>query len=213
VTRLFGAAADAGLNEAWQAIFRGDPAAQQIIHVLAPPAGAQTPAWLDGFAAYEAWQRDGRVAGAETWRAFADTAAGWPYVGNARRAAAAGIPNVRIYVLERDGWAAAPAWHRYLAEAHAPGISAMAGETLYRVWREDLRDAGLPDRDCDANIWGAAVMLTGYRDGDVDWREFLSGDGEGDLARFAAERAFVTAVRDFAAAHCERAELPSLTAP
>jgi len=189
---------------------RGNPVPQQIVHVLAPPAGTERPAWLDGFAAYEAWERDGRTAGPQTWRAFAEVAAAWPYVRNARRAAAAGIPNVRICLLERAGWAAAPAWQRYLAQVHAPGTSALAGEVLYRVWREDCRDAGLADRDCDVNLWGAAgVMVTGYRDGDVDWREFLTEDS-GDPGRFAAERTFVAAVRDLAAARGERAELPRL---
>jgi hypothetical protein len=74
--------------------------------------------------------------------------------------------------------------------------------------------AGLPDRDCDVNLWGAAgIMLTGYRDGDVDWREFLDGSDDGDLARFEAERGFVTAVRDLAPVCGDRVDLPRLPYP
>jgi hypothetical protein len=50
-------------------------------------------------------------------------------------------------------------------------------------------------------------MLTGYRDGDVDWRLFLAGDrGHG---RSVEEREFIVAMRDFARAHGELIKLPA----
>jgi hypothetical protein len=91
---------------------------------------------------------------------------------------------------------------------HLPAIAALAGETLYRVWLEDCTDAGLPDRDYDVNLWGAGgVMLTGYQDGDVDWRVFLADDHSPD--RSCRERDFITAMRDLASERGELVELPA----
>jgi len=194
---LSGAAAQARLAEAWEKVFGQGPESQQIIHVLTRPA--EYPAWLTGFMPFEAWMRDGGKATDDVWRAFADTAIPWPYIRDARRASALGIPNSRIFVLERSQWESAPPWLRYLAEVHIPGTAALAGETLYRVWLEDCQDDGLPDRDYDVNLWGAAgIMLTGYQDGDVDWRAFLADDPSPD--RSAEELRFVISMRDFAAA-------------
>jgi hypothetical protein len=202
-----GAAADARLAQLWDAVFQAGPDGQQIIHVLTWPAA--DPAWLAGFAPFQAWQRSGEVAGEATWQSFAQAAAGWPYIRDARRAAALAIPNTRIFVHTRAQWREPPPWLRFLAQVHLPAIAAMAGETLYRVWREDCAGSGLPPREHDANIWGAGgVMLAGYGDdGDVAWREFLADDD--DPARSGPERAFVLAMRDYAAAQGERVTLPS----
>jgi len=205
VNKLFGAAADARLAEAWDTLFSQDPASQQIIHVLTRPI--EFPTALTGFSPFEAWMRNGRKADDEVWRAFAEIATPWAYIHNARRAVALGIPNVRIFVLERDGWDSAPIWLRYLAEIHLPGIAALAGETLYRVWREDCQRSGLPDRVCDVNLWGAAgVMLTGYQNGDVEWRAFLDDDPGPGLS--SEEHDFVVSVHDFASAQGELVKLP-----
>jgi len=202
---LSGAAADARLAEAWEEVFSQDPANQQIIHVLTRPT--EYPAWLTGFPPFEAWLRNGREANDEVWRTFAGIATPWPYISNARRAIAAGIPNLRIFVLEHAQSESAPPWLRYLAEVHLPAIAALAGETRYRVWLEDCRDAGLQDRDCDVDLWGAAgVMLTGYRNGDVDWRVFLADDP--NPVRSLKEREFINAVRDVAFAHGHVIKLP-----
>jgi hypothetical protein len=150
---------------------------------------------------------NGRVADHEVWRAFAEIAVSWPYIRNARRAIAAGLSNVRVFVLERAQWESAPPWSRYLAEVHLPAIAGLAGEKLYRVWLEDCRDAGLPDRDYDVNLWGAAgVMLAGYQDGDVGWRSFLADDGSPDES--LRERDFLTSMRDLAFARGQLVELP-----
>jgi hypothetical protein len=195
---LSGPAAEARLAQAWEQVFGQDPETQQIIHVLTRPT--EYPAWLTGFSPFEAWMRNGGKATGEVWRAFADIAIPWPYVRNARRAIGLGISNVRILVLEREQWESAPLWLRYLAEVHIPATAALAGETLYRVWLEDCRGRGLPDRDYDVNLWGAAgIMLTGYQDGDVGWRVFLADDPDQD--RSAVELNFVVAMRDFASAH------------
>jgi hypothetical protein len=210
VTRLSGAAAEARLADAWDAIFSRDPANQQITHVLTRPT--EFPTGLTGFSPYEAWMRNGCKADAAVWRAFGSIATPWPYISNARRALALGISNTRIFLLERDGWESAPLWLQYLCEVHLPGIAALAGETLYRVWLEDCRAFGLSDRDYDVNIWGAAgIMLTGYLNGDVDWRLFLE-DGA-DQERCLEERDFVVSMRDFASAHGELISLPAELGP
>ena len=198
MVKLSGAAADARLAEAWDKVFGQDPESQQIIHVLTRPT--EYPAWLTGFPPFEAWVQKGGKATDEVWRAFAGIASAWPYIRNARRAAALGIPNVRILVLKRDQWDPAPPWLQYLAEVHIAATAALAGETFYRVWLEDCHGLGLPDRDYDVNLWGAAgIMLTGYQDGDVDWRAFLADDRNPD--RSSDEFRFVISMRDFAAAH------------
>ena len=210
MAKLSGAAADARLAEAWDAVFRQDPAAQQIVHVLT--WATEYPAWLGGFSPFEAWRQNGCTAGDKVWQAFAAVAASWPYIRNARRAGALGIPNVRILVLERARGQPAPPWVRYLAEVHLPAIAALAGEKLYHVWRDDCRDSGLPERDYDVSLWGAAgVMLAGYKNGDVDWRVFLADDH--DPGRSLEERGFVIAMRDFAAARGHVVALPAELQP
>jgi hypothetical protein len=206
MTKLSGAAADARLAEAWEKIFSQAPATtQQIIHVLTRPT--EYPAWLTGFTPFEAWTQNDGKANDEVWRTFAEIAIGWPYIHNARRASAIGISNVRIFVLERAQWESAPLWLRYLAEVHLPAIAALAGETLYRVWLDDCRDSGLPDRDYDVNLWGAAgVMLAGYRNGDVDWRVFLADDRDPD--RSVEERDFIISMRDFTSVSGQLINLP-----
>jgi hypothetical protein len=209
MTKRFGAAAENRLAEAWDTIFSHHPANQEIIHVLTWPTELVTG--LAGFAPFETWMRNGRKADDEVWHTFAEVAASWPYIHNARRALAAEIVNVRIFTLKRDGWETAPLWLQYLSEVHIPAIAALAGETLYRVWLEDSRDFGVPERVYDVNLWGAAgIMLTGYRDGDVDWREFLDGDRDAD--RFREERDFVVSMRGFAAARGELIKLPAALA-
>src|SRR5579863_4448287 len=202
--KLSGAAADARLAEAWETVFDQDPATQQIIHVLTRQT--EYPAWLTGVPPFEAWIRNGCQVNDEIWRAIADIAGPWPYIRNARRASAIGIPNVRIFVLERATWEFAPAWSRYLADVHLPAVSALAGETFYRVWLEDCRNSGLPDRDYDVNLWGGAgIMLTGYRNGDVDWRAFLADESDPDQLR--KERDFIISMRDFASTSGQFVEL------
>lgn len=209
MTKLSGVAAEDRLTEAWDTIFGCDPANQRIIHVLTRPT--EYPTALTGFPPFETWTRNGGEASDELWRAFAEIAIPWPYIRDARWAGAVGIPNTRIFVLKRDEWADAPLWLRYLSEVHIPAIAALAGETLYRVWLEDSRDFGVPERVYDVNLWGAAgIMLTGYRDGDVDWREFLDGDRDGDRSR--EERDFVVSMRGFAAARGELIKLPAALA-
>jgi hypothetical protein len=205
MTKLSGAAAEARLGSAWDEVFSQDPAHQQIIHVLTWPT--ELPTGLAGFSPFEAWMRNGCKADGEVWRSFAELAIPWPYIQNARRAVAVGIPNMRIFILKRDQWESAPLWLQYLTEVHLPAISALAGETLYRVWLEDCRKFGLPDREYDVNLWGAAgVMVTGYLNGDVDWRAFL--DDDRDSGRSLGERDFIVSMRDFASAHGELIELP-----
>ena len=205
MTKLSGAAAEARLADAWDTVFSRDAANQQIIHVLTWPT--EYPTALTGFAPFETWLRDGGKATDELWRAFAEIAILWPYISNARRAADAGIPNTRIFVLKRDQWETAPLWLQYLSEVHLPAIAGLAGETLYRVWLEDGRESGLPDREYDVNLWGAAgVMLTGYRNGDVDWRAFLDDDRNQDLS--LREHDFVVSMRAFASARGELITLP-----
>jgi len=202
---LSGAAAEARLAEAWEKIFSRDPANQHIIHALTWPT--EYPTGLTGFSPFETWTRNGCKASDEVWRAFAEIAIPWPYIHNARRAAAADIPNTRIFVLKRDGWEAAPLWLQYLSEVHLPAISALAGETLYRVWLEDCRESGLPDREHDVNLWGAAgIMITGYENGDVDWRAFL--DDDRDPERSIREHEFIVSMHAFASAHGELITLP-----
>jgi hypothetical protein len=203
--KLSGVAAEARLAEAWQDVFSQDPANQQIIHVLTRPTGY--PAWLTGFTPFEAWTHNSCEANDEVWRTFAGVAAPWPYIKNARHAAAVGIPNVRIFVLERAQWESAPLWLRYLAEVHLPAIAALSGETLYCVWHEDRHDSGLPDRSYDVNLWGAAgVILAGYQNGDVSWRAFLADDCNPD--RSLKERDFIISMRDLASARGQLIKLP-----
>jgi len=195
MAKLFGAAAEARLAESWEEILSQNPENQQIIHVLTRPA--EYPPWLADFPPFEAWVRNDCEANDEVWRIFAETASPWPYIDNARHAKAAGILNVRIFVLERAQWESAPSWLRFLADVHLPAIAALAGETLYRVWLEDCRDSGLPDRDYDVNLWGAAgIMLAGYQNGDVEWRAFLADDGDPDWAR--DEHGYIMSMRDLA---------------
>jgi hypothetical protein len=206
VTKLSGATAEARLAEAWEKIFSQDPATQQIVHILTRPT--EYPTWLTGFSPFTAWMQNGCEANDEVLRTFAEIAIPWPYIHNARRAIAAGIPNVRIFVLKRTGRESQPPWLQYLAEVHLPAIAALAGETFYRVWLEDCRESGLPDRDYDVNLWGAAgVMLAGYQKGDVDWREFLADDRNPD--RYRKERDFIISMLDFASVRGELVELPT----
>jgi hypothetical protein len=205
MTKLSGSAAETRLAKAWERIFSQDPATQQIIHVLARPT--EYPTWLNDFPPFDAWMRNGCEANDEVWRTFAEIAISWPYIKNARRAIAVGIPNVRIFVLKRAQWESVPSWLHYLAEVHLPAIATLAGETLYRVWLEDCRDSGLPDRDYDVNLYGAdGVMLAGYQNGDVNWRTFLADDGNPDLSR--QERDFIISMHDFASARGELVKLP-----
>jgi hypothetical protein len=205
MTRLSGADAEARLAAAWETVFSHDPATQQIIHVLTRPT--EYPSWLTGFSPFDAWMQNGYKATREVWRNFAETAILWPYIHNALRAVAVGIPNVRIFTLERAQWESAPRWLQYLTEVHLPAIAMLAGEALYQVWLDDCRSCGLPGRDYDVNLWGAAgVMLTGYQNGDVDWRAFLADDRNPD--RSIAERNFIISMRDFACAHGQLITLP-----
>jgi hypothetical protein len=210
VIKLSGTAAEARLAEAWERVLSQDPAAQQIIHVLTWPT--EYPAWLTGFSPFEVWVQNGCQANDEVWRTFAEIANSWPYIRNARRAIAIGIPNVRIFILKHTKWESAPSWLQYLAEVHLPAISALAGETLYRVWLEDCRKSGISDRGYDVNLWGAdGVMLAGYKYGDVDWRVFLADDYNPDLSH--KERDFIISMRDFASARGQLVELPSELQP
>ena len=210
MTKLSGAAAEDRLAKAWERIFSQDPVTQQIIHVLARPT--EYPAWLTDFSPFDVWMRNGCEANDKVWRTFAEIAVPWPYVHNARRAGAVGIPNIRIFVLNRDQWEFAPSWLRYLAEVHLPAIAALAGETLYRVWLEDCRNSGLPDRDYDVNLYGAdGVMLAGYRNGDVNWRAFL--DDRCNPDSFRKERDFISSMHDFASARGELVTLPAELRP
>jgi hypothetical protein len=207
VTVLSGAEAEARLARAWERIFSQDPATQQIIHVLAPPT--EYPAWLTGFAPFEAWTGNGCDANENVWQIFAELARPWPYIHNARRAIEIGITNVRICVLKRTEWESAPSWLRYLAEVHLPAISAMAGEVLYRVWLEDCENVCLPGRNCDVNLYGAdGVMIAGYENGDVSWRSFLADIPDPDQSR--KEQNFIFAMRDLAFARGELVKLPEL---
>ena len=210
MTKLSGAAAEDRLAEAWDRIFSRDPANQQIIHVLTRPT--ECPTALAGFSPFETWMRNGCKASDEVWRAFAEIAIPWPYIQNARRAAAAGIPNTRIFVVKRDEWETAPRWLQYLSEVHLPAIAALAGESFYRVWLEDCLESGLQDREHDVNLWGAAgVMLTGYENGDVDWRAFL--DDDRDPERSLEEHDFIVSMHAFASARGELIKLSSELQP
>jgi hypothetical protein len=210
MTKLSGVAAEARLAKTWEKIFSEDPATQQIVHVLTWPT--EYPIWLTGFSPFEAWIRNGRETNDEVWRAFAEIAISWPYIHNARRAAAVGIANIRIFVLKRTEWESPPPWLQYLAEVHLPAIAALAGETLYRVWLEDCRGSGLSGRDYDVNLWGVGgVMLAGYKNGDVDWRVFLADDRNPDRSR--KEHEFVISMHDFAAARGELVKLPTELQP
>lgn len=205
MTKLSGAAAEVRLAEAWERVFSQDPATQKIIHVLTRPA--EYPTWLTGFSPFEVWMQNDCKANDKVWRTFADVANLWPYINNARRAVAIGISNMRIFVLKRAQWESGPPWLRYLAEVHLPAIAALAGETLYRVWLEDCRNSGLPDRNYDVNLWGAdGIMLAGYQNGDVDWRVFLADGRNPDRSR--KERDFIISMREFASARGQLVKLP-----
>jgi hypothetical protein len=210
MNKLSGAAAEVRLAEAWESVFRHGSQAQEIIHVLTWPT--DYPPWLAGFPPFEAWMENGCKATSEVWRAFTEIAFTWPYIRNARRAITLGLPNVRIFVLRRAQRESAPPWLQYLTEVHLPAIAALAGETLYRVCLEDCRDFGLPDRDYDVSLWGAAgVMLAGYQDGDVSWRAFLADEHDQD--RSAEELRFITAMREFASARGQLISLPPPARP
>jgi hypothetical protein len=205
MTKLSGEAAEARLARAWEKVFSQDPATQQIVHVLAPPT--EYPPWLTGFTPFDAWIKNRCKANGEIWNIFAETALSWSYFRNARRAMAMGIPNMRIFVLKRSQWESGPSWLHYLTEVHLPAIAALAGEKLYRVWLEDCRNSGLPDRDYDVNLYGAGgVMIAGYQNGDVTWRTFLADGRNPDLSR--KEREFITSMRDFAPVCGELVKLP-----
>lgn len=204
--KLSGPAAEARIAKAWERIFSQDPTTQQIIHVLTWPT--EYPAWLTGFPPFEAWLQNGCEATDEVWCSFAEISSPWPYIRNARHAIAAGIPNVRIFILKRHQWESAAPWLHYLAEVHLPAISALAGETLYQVWLEDCRDFGLPDRGYDVNLYGAdGIMLAGYQNGDVNWRVFLADDCNQDHSRKECD--YIISMRDFASARGELVKLPS----
>jgi hypothetical protein len=206
MNKLSGAAAEGRLVKAWERVFSQDSATQQIIHVLARQT--EYPAWLAGFSPFEAWVRNGYEANEMVWHTFAEIAIPWPYIHNARRASALGIPNTRIFVLQRTQWESAPSWLRYLAEVHLPAIAALAGEALYQVWLEDFRSSGLQDRDYDVNLYGAdGVMLAGYQNGDVNWRVFLADDCNLDLSR--KEHDFINSMRDFAVERGQLVKLPA----
>jgi hypothetical protein len=204
--RLTGEAAEARLAEAWATIHGASSVTQQIVHVLRPPT--RHPAWLDEDWCYTDWVARDYEPAEETWKGFAYVASSWPYTRDARRARAALIPNIRVCVLERARWESAPPWLQFIAEVHLPATAVVAGEALYRVWREDCREAGLPDRDYDVNIWGAAgVMLTGYGSsyGDVAWRAFLENGQDG----YREERDFALSARDLALERGELIRLPA----
>jgi hypothetical protein len=210
MTKLSGAAAEARLAEAWEKVFSHEPAAQQIVHVLTWPT--EYPISLTDFPPFEAWMRNGCEASDEIWRTFAEIAIPWPYIHNARRAAAAGIPNIRILVLKRTLRESSPSWLRYITQVHLPAIAALAGETLYQVSLEDCRKSGLSERDYDVNLWGAGgVMLAGYENGDINWRAFLADDRNPDRAN--EERDFIISMRDFASACGELVKLPTELQP
>ncbi|MCL2586518.1 MAG: hypothetical protein FWE35_29160 [Streptosporangiales bacterium] len=205
--KLSGDAAEAALAEAWKKILGQDPAGQEIIHVLPEPA--VEPTWIAEFEVFQKWVANGQEASDEIWRSFAEIAGSWPYIVNARRAAALGIPNVRILVLTGKGVTkAGRPWLQYLAKVHLPAISAMSGETLYKVWASDCQfGAGVQARDHDVNLFGAAgVMIAGGENGDIDWRAFLDRAEDPDL--FQREVRFVTAMRDFSVAEKRAAVLP-----
>lgn len=200
--KFSGDAADKELARAWETILGQDPDGQQIIHVLAQPA--VEPAWITEFPVYREWLASGCTAGASIWDSFTRTAGTWSYVTAARQAADAGIPNTRILILRR-GITRSPLWLRYLATAHLPGISSLAGERLYHLHARTCRTAGLPVRDYDVNLWGAAgIMTAGGDNGDIDWRAFLR-PGE-DPEAYAAEHAYITAIRDLAVTQGEPAD-------
>lgn len=204
--KLTGDAAEARLAEAWEAIHGAPSATQRIVHVLRPPT--EYPAWLDEDWCYTDWVAKDYEPDETTWSGFAYLASSWSYTRDARRAQAALIPNIRVFLLERSGWESAPPWMHYFAKVHHPATAVVAGEALYRVWREDCHEAGISDRDYDVNIWGAAgVMLTGYKAsyGDVAWRAFLADGQEG----YREERDFALSVRDLALERGELIRLPA----
>lgn len=207
--RLSGDAAEERLNRAWDTILDRDPAGQEIIHVLAEPS--PEPEWIGAFGPFQAWADGGQETGSEVWDAFAAVAGSWPYIAGARRAAAAGIPNTRILVLRR-GLEYAPAWLRYLALVHLPGISAMSGEDLHLVRAQDCQTAGLQVRGHDVSLFGAAgIMTAGGGNGDIEWRAFL--DEESDPGLFRREHAHLISMRQFAAARSGPVTLPSRLQP
>lgn len=203
--KLSGDSAEAHLAAVWEKILSQPSLGQEIIHVLAEPA--VFPEWIADFGPFQAWSRNQCEPSEEIWLSFAAIAESWPYIVNARRAAARGIPNTRILILRRDLQEPVPPWLRYLSEVHLPAISAMSGESLRRVRAGNCHVAGLPVRDCDVNLFGAAgVMLAGGDNGDVEWRAFLNRVD--DPEPFREEFDFLVAMRDFAVAEGELAELP-----
>lgn len=208
--KLSGEAAEAGLAKAWETILQQDPAGQEIIHVL--PSPEVEPAWISDSPVYQQWLKQGREPSDEIWRAFGETARSWPYIVDARRAAARGIPNTRIFYLPPQiNLPDIPPWVQYLATIHLPGIAVLAGETHYKVDRRIFQreESDLTPRDYDVNIFGAAgVMLAGETNGNVDWRAFI--DETSDPERYRAEREHVLAVRDFVVEKCGRGRIPDV---
>lgn len=206
--KLSGDEAEARLAEAWKTILGQDPAGQEIIHVLPQPA--VEPAWIAEFAVFQEWMANGGEASDEIWKSFAQIAESWPYIVNARRAAALGIPNVRMLVLHQSpADPDAPPWLRYLAEVHLPAISVLSRESLYRVRAGDCRGAGIQLRDCDVNLFGAAgVMIAGGDNGDVEWRAFVDEMSDPELFRETCQH--VAAVRDFVVKDQSPAGLPAV---
>ena len=205
MVKLSGDAAEARLARAWETILSQDPAGQEIIHVLAQPP--VRPSWLADFRPFSAWLRNDCQADAGIWRSFAEIAESWPYIINARRAAARGIPNVRMIVMRDDLRESMPPWLRYLSEVHLPAISALSREKLFRVWAEDCRESGLPVRDYDSNLFGAAgVMIAGGENGNIEWRAFLEETQDPD--QFRQEHEYVTSMRDLALHHGDPIALP-----
>lgn len=202
--KFWGQDAEARLAEAWETVLSHDPAGQAIIHVQAPMT--VHPDWIDDFPPFQAWMRNNRTPDQQVWRSFTEIAGQWPYIANARRAAAAGIPNVRTLVLPSDQY---PAWLQYLAEVHMPALCAMSGEKFYRIPAHDCLSAGIPVRDHDVNLWGAAgVMFAGGDNGDVEWRSFVEEADDPELYR--KELGFLMSMRDFALGQREAADLPDL---
>jgi hypothetical protein len=207
VDKVSGDEAEALLAAAWKKIFGCSSSGQEIIHVLAQPS--VKPAWIADFGPFQEWQRNDCQASDDLWQSFAQVAESWPYIVSARRAAVLGIPNTRTFILGCDPREPMPSWLRYLSEVHLPAISALSGERLYRIRAADCRAEGIPVREHDVNLFGAAgVMIAGGDNGDIEWRAFLDSGSDPDL--FREEHEFVTSMRDFAAACGEPVALPAV---
>lgn len=205
--KYWGEAAEARLEEAWEPILGEDPHRQEIIHVQCPMT--VEPEWVAGFETFRAWVRNGREASEGVWRSFFRIADTWPYVVNARLATAAGIPNIRTLILPTGRPESFPVWLQYLSTVHLPAIAAMCGEQFYLISSDDCRRHGIPVRDHDVNLFGAAgVMMAGGENGDVEWRIFLDEAQDGNL--FHKEIDFLFSVRDFAIENCQPFQLPAV---